>query len=130
MIGVSHRAPDAAEVGDREGAAGQLVGPDLVGAGALGDVGDLLGQPGDREVTGVLDDRGEQTLLGVDREGEVLAVVVGDLAGLGVDRGVELRVLLQRVDRRLGEERQVGQLDALAGQEVGLHARRAAARRW
>jgi hypothetical protein len=30
---------------------------DLVGAGALGDVGDLAGQAGDRQVAGLLDDR-------------------------------------------------------------------------
>ena len=90
--GVEER-PEAAQVGDREGAAGELVRADLVGAGALGDVGDLLGQPGDRQVAGVLDDRGEQALLGVHREREVLAVEVGDLALLGVDRRVELGVL-------------------------------------
>ena len=50
----------------------------------------LLGQPGDREVTGVLDHRGQQPTLGVHRERDVLAVEVGDLPGLGVEVGVEL----------------------------------------
>ena len=50
--GVEQRAA-AAGVGQREGAAGQLVRADLVGAGALGQVGDLAGEAGDVEVAGV-----------------------------------------------------------------------------
>ena len=79
MIGVSNSAPTAAGVGDREGAAGQLVRPDLVGAGAVGEVGDLAGQAGDVEVAGVLDDRDDQAARGVDGDAEVLGAVVGDL---------------------------------------------------
>ena len=53
-----------------------------------------------------LDDRDEQAALGVDRDAEVLGVVVGDLARLGVDRGVDARVRLERLDRGQREERQ------------------------
>ena len=44
----------------------------------------------------------------------------GAFAALGVDRGVQLGVHLECVDGCLGEERQVGELDAFTGQEVGL----------
>ncbi len=45
MIGGVPQGAEAAQVGDREGAAGELVGTDLVGPGPLGDVGDLLAMP-------------------------------------------------------------------------------------
>src|SRR4051812_5635726 len=67
----------AAGVGQGEGAATQLVRRDLVAAGALREVGDLAGQPGDVEVAGVLDHRDQQAALGVDRDAEVLGAVVG-----------------------------------------------------
>ena len=86
--GVEQRAP-AAGVGQRERAAGQLVRADLVGPGALGQVGDPLGQAGQVEVAGVVDDRDDQAALGVHRDAQVLGVVVGDRAGLDVDRGVD-----------------------------------------
>jgi hypothetical protein len=46
--------------------------------------------------------------------------VVGHLSGLEVEGGVQRRVRLQRIHRCFGEERQVGQLHPLAGEEVGL----------
>ena len=46
----------------------------------------LRAMPADAEVAGVVDDRHEQPALGVDRDAEVLGVVVGDRAGLLVDR--------------------------------------------
>ena len=113
----------AADVGDREGAAGQLVRADLVVAGAGGEVGDVPGEAGDVQLVGVRDHRDEQAARGVDRDGQVHGPVVGHLLALLVDRGVELRVLLERLDRRLREERQVGQLDALAALELGLGLR-------
>ena len=65
MIGVSNSAPGAADVGDRERAAGQLVRADLVVAGAGRHVGDLLGEPGDARGRRVLDHRDEQAARGV-----------------------------------------------------------------
>src|SRR6478672_4252957 len=62
----------AAGVGQREGAATELVRRDLVGAGALREVGDAPRQAGDVEVAGVLDHRDEEALLGVDGDAEVL----------------------------------------------------------
>ena len=46
----------------------------------------LRARPAEVEVAGVLDDRDHQAALGVDRDAEVLDVVVGDLVGLVVDR--------------------------------------------
>ena len=105
--------PTAAGVGDGERPTGQVVGRDLVVAGAVGQVGDRPGEAGDVEVPRVLDDGDEQALLGVHGDGEVLLAVVDDL--LAVDAGVDVRVGLQRLDRGEGEERQVAELDPLAG---------------
>ena len=44
----------------------------------------------------------QQAALGVDGDAEVLALVVGHGARGHVDRGVELRELLERLDARLG----------------------------
>src|SRR5690606_36963072 len=55
-------------VADGEGRAGQLVRGDLVAADLARQLGRGLGDAGDVEVTGVLDDRGHQTLLGVHRD--------------------------------------------------------------
>ena len=106
----------AARVGQRERPAGQLVRRDLPGPGPGGQVTDLAGQPADVQVARVVDDRHHQPALGVDRDAEVLRVVVGDL--VSVNHRVELRVHLQRLDGRQREERQEAQLDALAGLEV------------
>src|SRR5918996_1136262 len=57
---------------------------------------------------------------GDDGDAEVLGIEVGDLALVGVDRGVDVRVCLERLDRGLGEERQERQLDALTCFEAGL----------
>ena len=63
-----------------------------------------------------MDDGHHQPALGVDRDAEVLGVVVGHL--VCVDHGVQLRVHLQCLDGGQREERQEAQLDALAGLEV------------
>ena len=109
-----------AGVGQREGAATELVGGDPVGAGALGEVGDLARHAAEVEVAGVLDHRDEQAAVGVDGDAEVLGLVVGDRAGGLVDRAVDDRVGLERLDGREREERQERQLRALAGLEGGL----------
>ena len=83
-------------------------------------VGDPLGQPANTQITRILDHRNQQTLLGVDGNAEMLRLRVGDGLLLGVDRRVHLRVDLQSLDRRLRDERQVGQRRALALLEVVL----------
>ena len=113
----------AAEVGQRERGAEQLVRRDLVRPRAVGEVRDLVREAGDAQVTRVVDGRGQQAALGVHRDAEVLGAVVGHLLGLVVDRRVQLRVLLERLDRGLGEERQERELHALALLERTLRAR-------
>ena len=92
------------------------------GACALRDVGDRACQPGQRQVAGVLDHRRQQALLGVDREAEMLGVVVGDLLAFLVVAGVDVRMDLQRVDHRAGDERQVRQVHPFALGEGVLRA--------
>ncbi|ERN45266.1 ABC transporter ATPase [Prescottella equi NBRC 101255 = C 7] len=113
----------ATDVGDREGATGQLVRLEATGAGTLGDVGDRAGQAGQRQVARVVDDRREQALLGVDRDAQVLGSVVRDLLGVLVVARVHVRVNLECLDDGLREERQERQVDALALGEVGLRLR-------
>src|SRR6202034_3562102 len=72
--GSVHQRALAADVGDGERPAGQLVGLEVTGPGAAGDVGDRARQPGQRQVTGVVDEGGEQALLGVDCKAEMLGV--------------------------------------------------------
>jgi hypothetical protein len=120
MIGVSNSAPREPGVGQGEGAPAELVGRHLVGAGALGQVGDLLRQSGQVEVAGAVDDRHQQPALGVDGDAQVDAVVVGDRAGVLVDAGVDDRVLLERLEGGLREERHEAELGALALLERGL----------
>ncbi len=108
----------AAGVGDREGAAGQVVGGDLVRAGALGHISDRASEPRDVEVSCILDDRNDEAALGVDRDGEVLLAVVDDV--LPVDACIDRRVSLEGFDGREGKERQVAQAGAFTGLEVSL----------
>src|SRR5690554_662962 len=107
-----------AGVRDRERRPAQLVGEHLVLPGATGEIDDRLGDPGEVEVPGVLDDGHEQTALGVHRDTHVLLRGVGDLVVL--ERRVDLRVRLERLDRGEHEERQVGQVDAFALLEARL----------
>src|SRR5882757_4154179 len=84
MIGVSVRAP-------REPMLVMVnVRLDLVGAGALGQVGDAPGQAGQVQVAGVVQHRDDQALVGVHRDADVLGVVVGNRLPLGIDGCVEL----------------------------------------
>ena len=115
-----HQGAGRTVVGDREGAAGQLVRGHLVRSRTGGEVGDLLGQPGDVEVAGVLDHRNEEALRSVHRNADVLGI--GVVHHLLVDGRVDLGVDLQRFDRGLGDEGEVGQARALAPLEVLLVA--------
>ena len=130
MIGVSHSAPTLPRLVIVKVPPPSSSGPILLVRVRSATSAIFLARPAIERSPASLTTGVMQALLGVDGEREVLAVVVGDLPGVGVDRRVELGVLLERVDRGLGEERQVGQLDALAGQEVGLRPRRAGGRRW
>ncbi|SLE57627.1 Uncharacterised protein [Mycobacteroides abscessus subsp. massiliense] len=61
-----------------------------------------------------MDHRGEQALVGVDRDAQVLGVEVGDLLGFLVVACVDVRVRLECLHRGLGEERQERQVHTLA----------------
>ena len=103
---------ERARVGQRERAAGDLVGRQLLGAGPGGEVVDVAGDGPQPLVVGVVDDRGEQALeVEVDRDGQVDVVVHDELAV--ADRRVHVREVAQRVDHRPGDERQVGEAEAL-----------------
>src|SRR5690606_24279420 len=116
---VEQRATRAG-VRDRERRTAQVVRRRLVVPRALREVGDPPGDAGEVEVTRVVDHRDDQATLGVDGDADVLLAVVGDL--LVLEDTVDLRVRLERLRRGLHEERQVGELDALALEEVVLGA--------
>ncbi|EME61428.1 ABC transporter ATPase [Amycolatopsis decaplanina DSM 44594] len=103
-----------ADVRDREGAARQLVRLDLARTRAAGQVGDAVRETGEAELTRVVDDHRQQTLFGVHRDPQVHRTVVGDLLRVLVVGRVDVRVLLERFDGGLREERQERQVDALA----------------
>ena len=126
MIGVSNRAPRLPVLVSVNVPPASSSGRDLTRPGPLREVADLARQAADVQVTRVVDDRHHQPPLGVDRDPEVLGVVVGDL--VPVDHRVELRVHLQGLDGGEREEREEGQLDALAGLEVRAWRGRAAGR--
>ncbi len=107
-------------VGDGEGAAGQLVRGHLVVAGAGSEIANLVGQPSDIEITSVLDDRNQQPARGINGDADVLRRTVGNRPRLGVDICVEGRIGLEGFNDGLGNERQVGQTDSLAGLESSL----------
>ena len=82
MIGVSNSAPRLPVLVSVKVPPDSSSGPILLSRVRSARSAILLGQAGDVQVAGVLDDRDEQAALGVDRDAEVLGVVVGDGAGL------------------------------------------------
>ena len=101
-----------AGVGDGEGAGADFVGLELLGAGALGEIGDGAGDAEEALFFGVLDDGNDESP--VERDGDadvdVLAVADGVAFHLRVDDGH----LAQGGDDGAGDERHVGELDAVA----------------
>ena len=81
-----------AGVGQREGAAGDLVGSELLAAGALGDIDDGARDAEEVLLLGLLDDRDDEAPVQRDGDADVDALVVED--GVALDRGVDDRVLL------------------------------------
>ena len=120
MIGVSQRAPTLPRLVIVKVPPDSSSGPILLARVRPATSAIFFARPDTDRSPASLTTGVEQALLGVHGERDVLAVVVGHLAGLEVERGVERRVLLERVDRGLGEERQVGELHAFAGEEVLL----------
>jgi len=89
-----------------ESAAGEFVGANFSRAHPACEIGDRKRETRDAEVVGVVDDGNHQPFFAVDCHAEVSWVMVGDFGGFRVEGRVEDRVQTQRVDRRLGEERQ------------------------
>src|SRR5699024_352934 len=112
----------AADVGDRERAATELVRLDVVVACTLREIRDAVCQSCDAEFTRVVDHHGQQTTVGVHGDTQMYRAVVGDLLGFLVVGGVDVRVLLERLHRRLREEGEERQGDALTFPEGLLGA--------
>jgi hypothetical protein len=103
------RGEDAAErpdVGDGAGTAFELVEGECPLPGSPGEVGDLVRELEHVLAVGVLDNRNDETLRGVDRDSDVVVPLEHQLSGLLVDAGVEDRVVLEHGHQRLDEERQ------------------------
>ena len=103
MIGVPKRLPNDAGVGDREGAALDLVDLELLGARALGQVVHRAGEAEDVLLVGVVDHGHDQAPVERHRHADVDVLLVDDR--VAVDAGVQDRERLQRVDRGLHDER-------------------------
>ena len=102
---------EVAGVVDGERAAAEVVEPELVRPGAVGDVGDRDVEAVDRERVGVADDRHDQALVDRDRDPDV-DPALGQQALLG-PVGVEGRVPLEGLGGRLDDERDVAEADPL-----------------
>ncbi len=103
MTGAGDHGAVAPDVGDREGAAGEVVGGEALGAGPLGQVGDLVGEGPQALATGVLHHRDHEGLeVDVDGHAEVDAAVHDQ--HVVADRGVHVRELAEGVDDRPGDE--------------------------
>ena len=71
-------AAEDAGVGEREGGAGDLVGHELLGAGALGEIGDGAGDVDEAALLGLADDGHDQSPLERDGDAEIDVLVVVD----------------------------------------------------
>jgi len=91
----------AASVGEGEGPTTELVGGDLPGPNAFGNVGDRASESADAKVLGVADHRNHEAFVAVDGHAEV----VGDLRAVRVQGCVEHAVRTQCLDCGLREER-------------------------
>ena len=104
-------------IGDREGAAADVVGRELAGPGPIGQVPDPSGHSPERDLLGPVDDGHDQPLV-VEVDGDAEVHLVVEDQGLVAHRGVEVRVVPQRLDRRPRDEGQVGEREALLGLEA------------
>ena len=97
-----------------------VVGRQLLVAGALRDVGDRLRHAEQVERLGVLDDRHDQALAvgELDREAEVDEALRDDL--VAAELAVHPRVLAQRLGGRARDEREVRRVDAVRGRVLLL----------
>ena len=99
-------------IGQREGPTAQIVGRELLRAGAAGDIRDVAGDLPQTLAVDVLHDRSEQPLeIDVDRNRHVDLVV--DDQVFAAEAGVEMGEITQRVGNGTSNERQVGERETL-----------------
>ncbi len=100
---------------------------DLIGAEparfrAIRQVADLARDRSETLRLGAADHRGEESLvIEIHRDAEVDVAVHHET--VPIDARVEMRELGERVDDGAGDEREVGEREALGGTELGLHGR-------
>src|SRR5215212_341321 len=111
-------ASERARVIDGEGAARDVFRAEFSGAGALYEVVYPAGQAGDVQLVGVGDDGYDQGVFQVDGHADVHALPEDD--AVPIPHGVEHGIFLEALDDGLHDERQVGELHALAFHESGL----------
>ena len=110
-------AVDAA-VGDGEDAAFEIGQGKFSFAGALGDLGEGLFDPGQVELVAVAEDGNHQAFLGADGDADVVIVLLDDL--LALDPGVDGGDGPQGVDGGLDEEGHEAEFHPVLGLEDGL----------
>lgn len=101
-----------AGVREGEGSTGDLVGRELLAAGAFGDIDDRAGNTEEVFLLRLLDDRDDETPIECDSDADVDVLVVTD--GFALNRSIDDGVLTQSVDGGTRDERHVSQLDAVA----------------
>ena len=108
MIGVPSEGAEHAGIRDRERRALHFLRLQPLVARAIGEIVERAREAGEREIVGILDDGNDQSPVERNGDADVVLLAVDDVgAGHG---GVEHRELLERVDDRLDDERQVGEL--------------------
>src|SRR5262249_52023363 len=121
---IDHRRADktaeTAEVGDREGAAGNLVRLELPGAGEAREIHTRELETEDILLVRIADHGNDQPVLQRDRDPDIDFVVIDDV--VIIERRVEQRILPEAGYRRARDERQVGQREAVVGLELPLEA--------
>ena len=114
-----HARAERTHVRDRERAADDLVGTELLAPGARREVADLTRDQPQPLAVGVADHRRDEALeVEVDRDAEVDVVVHDER--LAVDARVDVRVVVHDVAERAHDERQVGEREALLGLPLRL----------
>ena len=112
MIGKGDRRAERAHVRDREGAADDIVGTELLALRARREIADLTRDEPQPLAVGVADDRRDQALeVEIDRDAEVQIAM--DDERLAVDARVDVRVVVHDVAERAHDEREVGEREAL-----------------
>src|SRR2546426_617662 len=105
--------PEHARVRDREGAALDLVGRELLGPRALPQVVDRARQTAERQLVGALHDGHDEPPIERYRDPDVHIATVDDVVAR--DRGVHHRMFPQILGTRLRDEREVREIHAALG---------------